>query len=430
MKRELEKKYKKILIHELVPALGCTEPGAIAYAAFKARELLEILPEHIDITCSGNVIKNVKGVVVPNSNGLRGIEAAAILGVMVDADCRELEILSCVKDEDIDRTKALMGTGYCNCYLEKGEGNLYIRIVAKASDDEAEVILKGHHTNIVYLRKNSEILLNNNNNVHKDLIEEYKQALNVKDIVEFADSTDYSDIKNILSAQIQYNTDIAKEGMTNEYGASVGRTLIKVDGSGIKTRAKAMTAAASDARMGGCSLPVVVNSGSGNQGITVTVPVVEYAAEIGVSEEKLYRALILSNLIAIHIKRRIGVLSAFCGAVSAGCASGAAITYLYGGDYEMICSTIINTLGNISGIVCDGAKSSCAAKIASSVDAAVLAHDMTMHKKMFKYGEGLVVKDIEKTISNIGHVGREGMEETDIEILTLMLEDENKSRSA
>ena len=426
MNRETEKAYKSILQYELVPAFGCTEPGAVAYAAAKARSILGEFPEHIDIMCSGNVIKNVKGVVVPNSGGMHGIEAAAVLGSMLECGGDELEVLSSADEEDIRRTKELLGTGFCKCGLEEGEGNMYIRVLVVKGDDEAEVRIKGQHTNIIYVRKNNEVLSSVEDSRQSNDISKLKSLLNVKDIVEFADTTDYSEIKNLLDDQINFNMQVAFEGINNDYGASVGKTLLDNNGTGIKVRAKAMAAAASDARMGGCSLPVMINSCSGNQGITVSVPVVEYAKELKVSEDKLYRALMLSNLIAVHIKNHIGVLSAFCGAVSAGCASGAAITYLHGGTYEQICSTIINTLGNLSGVVCDGAKSSCAAKIASSVDAAILAHDMTMAGRCFSYGEGLVIDDIEKTIANIGIVGKEGMRETDVKILNLMLEDENR----
>lgn len=426
MNGETVKAYKSILKYEMVPAFGCTEPGAVAYAAAKARNLLGAFPDHIDMVCSGNVIKNVKGVIVPNSGGLHGIEAAAVLGSMLDCGGDELEVLSSADDEDIKLTKELLGTGYCSCGLEEGEGNMYIRVLAAKGTDEAEIKIKGQHTNIIYMRKNNEIIVDVKDNQQYDDISSLKSMLNIKEIVEFADTADYSDIKSLLDDQIEFNMQVALEGIHNEYGAAVGKTLMESNGSCLRVRAKALAAAASDARMGGCTMPVMINSCSGNQGITVSVPVVEYARELKVSEDTLYRALIMSNLVAVHIKNHIGVLSAFCGAVSAGCASGAAITYLYGGTYEQICSTIINTLGNVSGVVCDGAKASCAAKIASSVDAAILAHDMTMAGRSFSYGEGLVIEDIEKTISNIGIVGKEGMRETDVKILNLMLEDENR----
>lgn len=428
MNREVETAYKKILRYELVPAFGCTEPGAVAYAASKARTLLGKFPEHLDVICSGNVIKNVKGVVVPNSGGLHGIEAAAVLGAMLDCGDSELEVLSCAGEEDRQRTKELLGTGYCSCGLELGEGNMYIRVLAAGGNDEAEVRIKERHTNVIYMRKNDDVLLDISSDDDQSDMERSKALLNVADILDFAETADYSDIEELLRDQAELNMAVAEEGIRKVYGAAVGRTLLENNENDIKTRAKAYAAAASDARMGGCAFPVVVNSCSGNQGITTSIPVVLYARELGIGKDRLYRALLLSNLIAVHIKRHIGVLSAFCGAVSASCASGAAITYLYGGTYQQICHTIVNTLANVGGIVCDGAKASCAAKIASSVDAALLAHDMAMAGSRFAGGEGIVAEDVEKTIENIGIVGKDGMKETDITILKLMLEDENRKR--
>ena len=426
MKTEMVKAYKEILRFELVPAFGCTEPGAVAYAASKARGLLGGFPDHIDITCSGNIIKNVKGVTVPNSGGMRGIDAAAILGAAIECGSEELEVLSLATEEDRKRAGELVGTGFCTCHLESDEGNVYIRVTATKGRDEAEVIIRDRHTNIIYMRKNDEVLLQNDSESDELRMEELKKKLNVRDIIEFADNADYSDMAELLRDQVRFNEKVAEEGMRNEYGAAVGRMLLECGGNSIRNRVRAYAAAASDARMGGCSLPVVVNSCSGNQGITTSVPVAEYARELGVAEDKMYRALILSNLVAVHIKRHIGVLSAFCGAVSAGCASGAAVTYMCGGTYEQICATIINTLANVGGIVCDGAKASCAAKIASSVDAAMMAHDMAMRGKRFAGGEGIVAGDVEKTIANVGRVGKDGMRETDITILNIMLEDENR----
>lgn len=305
---------------------------------------------------------------------------------------------------------------------------MYIRVLAAGGNDEAEVRIKERHTNVIYMRKNDDVLLDISSGDDQSDMERSKALLNVADILDFAETADYSDIEELLRDQAELNMAVAEEGIRKVYGAAVGRTLLENNENDIKTRAKAYAAAASDARMGGCAFPVVVNSCSGNQGITTSIPVVLYARELGIGKDRLYRALLLSNLIAVHIKRHIGVLSAFCGAVSAGCASGAAITYLYGGTYQQICHTIVNTLANVGGIVCDGAKASCAAKIASSVDAALLAHDMAMAGSRFAGGEGIVAEDVEKTIENIGIVGKDGMKETDITILKLMLEDENRKR--
>ena len=415
--------YVQILKGELVPALGCTEPGAVAYAAAKAVSVLGTFPDRIEISCSGNIVKNVKGVVVPNSGGLRGIEAAAVLGAVVGKADNMLEVLNHVERPDIDKTKQLLGTGFCRCLLEEGEGNLYIDVLAEGGGHSARTVIKDSHTNIILIQKDGETSYSKDCDDADESAAEMKKLLNVKDILNFADTLQVEDVKEILDHQMKVNTAIAEEGLAHEYGAAVGKTLLEAYGDDIKIRAKAKAAAGSDARMGGSSMPVVINSGSGNQGITVTVPVVEYAKELGADDDRLYRALAVSNLISIHIKRHIGKLSAFCGAVSAACGSGAAITWLMGGGYDQVSSTITSTLANVGGIVCDGAKASCAAKIASSLDAAILANSMTFQKRAFQEGEGIVDGDIEKTIENIGHIGREGMKFTDTEILHLMIGD-------
>lgn len=425
MEKEMYSSYIDILRSELVPALGCTEPGAIAYASAKAAATLGHFPEHIDIRCSGNIVKNVKGVVVPNSGGLRGIEAAAVLGAVAGKENAEnqLEVLDCVTEADIEKTKKLLAEDFCRCGLQEGESNLYIDVTVNAGEETARVVVKDNHTNIILIEKNGKTIFEKASKEEKVSLEEKKELLTVRGIIAFADTAAIEDVKDILDHQINANLAIAEEGLTNSYGAAVGKTLIENYGDDIKIRAKAKAAAGSDARMGGSSMPVVINSGSGNQGITVTVPVVEYARELGAGDDKMYRALLISNLISIHIKSFIGKLSAFCGAVSAACGSGAAITYLHGGGFDEISSTIVNTVGNVGGIVCDGAKASCAAKIASALDAAILAHNMTEKNRHFCEGEGLVDRDIEKTIANIGHVGKEGMRETDTEILHLMIGD-------
>jgi L-cysteine desulfidase len=423
MNKEICQAYIEILKSELIPALGCTEPGAIAYASAKAAEVLGVFPEHIEIKCSGNIIKNVKGVVVPNSGGLRGIEAAAVLGAIAGKRGaeNELEVLHRITEEDIRETSKLLKQDFCKCTLQEGESNLYIEVSAVCADHQAQIIVKDSHTNIVLIKKDGELLFEKDMQGDGGRLEEKKKLLNVKDIIDFADTVNLEEVKDILSYQIHVNTAIAEEGLTNEYGASVGKTLLESYGNDIKVRAKAKAAAGSDARMGGSSMPVVINSGSGNQGITVSVPVVEYAKELGADQEQMYRALLISNLLSIHIKKYIGRLSAFCGAVSAACGSGAAITYLYGGNFEAISSTIVNTIGNVGGIVCDGAKASCAAKIASSLDAAIMAHNMTAQNRKFQKGEGIITDDIEKTIEIFGYIGREGMKETYTWILLLML---------
>lgn len=421
MDQSLYQNYVKILNNELVPALGCTEPIAIAYAAAKARATLGTFPDRVEMHCSGNIIKNVMGVTVPNSGGLRGIDVAATLGIVGgDAD-RELEVLEDITQEDIDKTKQLVDEGFCQCKLQEDVENLYI--VAKVIKDEhfAEVTIINRHTLITKIVKDGEVLFEHKvSEESPDYVD--KSLLNVKDILTFADEVNIDDIREAISSQITLNSAISDEGMKNHYGAEVGRTLLEVYGDDVKVRARARAAAGSDARMGGCSLPVVINSGSGNQGMTVSLPVIEFAKELNASEEKLYRALVVSNLIAIHQKKYIGSLSAYCGAVSAACGAGAAITYLYGGNEEEVGLTITNTIGNVGGIVCDGAKSSCAAKIASAVEAAVLAHYMASKHHCFQPGEGIVQNDVEGTIRSMGYIGRVGMKITDTEILNIMID--------
>lgn len=419
MKSPHYRNYIRILEHELIPALGCTEPIAIAYAAAKARAVLGCEPKHIEIRCSGNIIKNVKGVTVPNSGGLVGIEAAAILGAICGSADSELEVLESVKAEDIARCKTLMEEKLCSVTLVKDVDNLYVVAYLTAGEHSAAVSVVNRHTLITCIEKDGEVIFRNNIAKAEERAEDYS-GLNVRSILDFADEVDIEDVRHIIAPQIELNSAIAREGMRGNYGASVGYTMLQVFGDNVRTRACAMAAAGSDARMGGCALPVIINSGSGNQGMTVCLPVIEYAKDLKVSEEKLYKALVLSNLIAIHLKKYIGSLSAFCGAVSAASAAGAGITYLFGGDYEEIGYTIVNTLGNVGGIVCDGAKASCAAKIASAVHAAIISHYMGSHERVFRAGEGFVKDDLEATIRSMGYIGRVGMKETDEEILNVM----------
>lgn len=413
-----------ILNSELVVALGCTEPIAIAYAGARARQVLGAMPDKCTVCCSGNIVKNVKGVVVPNSGGLKGIETAAILGIVGgDPDCG-LTVLKTVTEEHIDKTKELLATDFCQCKLLANVAGLYINVKLSAGEATAEVVIADYHTNIVRITKNGEdIFAKEHFSSAKGENEPDKSQLNVKDILTFADELKIDDVRQVLSRQIEYNSAISQEGLRHPYGVEVGRSLMSdFDSKSVKLRAKAAAAAGSDARMSGCPLPVVINSGSGNQGITVTMPVVEYAKEYGASEDKLYRALVVSNLVAIHQKKYIGSLSAYCGVVSAACGSGAGIAYLLDCSYEEICNTITNTIGTIGGMVCDGAKPSCAAKIASAVEAAILALHLSRKNRVFQPGEGLVKADVEQTITSIGRMGRDGMKATDVEILNIMLE--------
>lgn len=422
MEKSLYDNYVNILRRELVPALGCTEPIAIAFASAKAVQVLGEFPERIEMDCSGNIIKNVKGVTVPNSDGMKGIDAAAILGAVGGDAEKELEVLEAVTPEHIRRTKELAARKICTCNLVDGVENLYITARVIKGESLAEVTIVSHHTNVVRVVKNGEVLLDRPVEAESEEAGTDKSKLTVKDILDFADEVDIADIEEVISRQVELNSAIAQEGLDNNYGAQIGKTLMHVWGKSVTTRACARAAAGSDARMGGCSLPVVINSGSGNQGMTVSLPVIVYAEEWEVSREKMYRALVVSNLIAIHQKHYIGSLSAYCGAVSAACGAGAGITYMYGGSYEQVSLTIINTLGNVGGIVCDGAKPSCAAKIASSVDAALIAFHLSLQNKSFLPGEGIIKGDIEETIKSMGYIGRVGMRSTDTEILNVMID--------
>ncbi len=422
LSKELMDNYTDILRNELIPAMGCTEPIAIAYAAAMARKILADEPEHITINCSGNMIKNVKGVKVPNSGGQRGIEVAATLGVVGGNPDKKLEVIAEVTDEDREKTRELVAQKFCDCNYVENVPNLYIQAIIRSKDHDAEVVIAEHHTDIALIKRDGQVL------VEQGIKNEYSEAIHagdrnlmsLKGLLDYANLVDLSEVQDILNRQIKMNSAISQEGLDNPWGASVGKTILENFGNNVKSCACACAAAGSDARMSGCPMPVVINSGSGNQGITVTMPVVVYARELSLSDEKRMRALIISNLVSIYIKHYIGALSAFCGAVSASCGAGAAITYMSGGDYAHIAKTITNTLANVGGIVCDGAKPSCAAKIAASVHAAILAHYMSMNDKSFQPGEGIVEEDVEQTIKNMGYIGKIGMMPTDKEILNVM----------
>lgn len=423
LRRETYENYVKILEEELIPALGCTEPIAIAYASAKARETLGQFPDRIIAECSGNIIKNVKGVIVPTTKNLRGIQAAAIIGAVGGDASRELEVLTTVTSAHLEKTRELMGQGVCEEKLLATPAKLHIIIRMYKGEHSAMVEIIHTHTGIVRIEKDGEAILELPHSMEEsDEGATDRGCLNIADIYEFANTVEIEDVRTLLDRQIEYNTQISKEGLNGLYGANVGMTLLNAYGDDVKVRAKAAAAAGSDARMSGCEMPVVINSGSGNQGMTVSLPVIEYAKELSVTKERLYRALCISNLVAIHQKSKIGRLSAYCGAVSAATGAGAAITYLYGGGVKEISDTIVNTLGNVSGIVCDGAKPSCAAKIASSVDAAIMAFTMTLQGRHFRPGEGIIKDEIESTIDSVSNMAKNGMKETDEEILKIMVE--------
>ncbi len=426
MDERVYQSYLRILKEELVPALGCTEPVALAYGAAIARKVFGPLPEHMDVFCSGNIIKNVKSVTVPNSGGMHGIEAAAVLGAVVGRPEKRLEVLGDVTEKEQEITRGLLEKRFCTCHLEEGVENLYIRVEMAGDGHLVKVVLSEKHTRVERVERDGEILFSCQKEEAPEKKEDERALLNVKDILAFAEEVKMEDMEEVIGRQVEMNTAISEEGLKNHYGAEVGRTLLAAYGDDIKIRAKAKAAAGSDARMNGCAMPVVINSGSGNQGMACSLPVIEYAKELKAPEEKMYRALAVSNLVAIHQKKYIGSLSAYCGAVSAACGAGAAITWLYGGDYEAVSRTITNTIANMGGVVCDGAKSSCAAKIASSVDAAIMAYMLENAQHCFKPGEGLVQDDVEDTIRNMGYVGRVGMKSTDVAILKLMIDQEKE----
>lgn len=425
MKRTDEKyqAYVKILEEELVPAMGCTEPIALAYAAAKARETLGCLPDRVEIGASGSIIKNVKSVIVPNTGHLKGIPAAAAAGIVAGDASRELEVIADVSEEE---TKAiaeyLKNTRITVEHIDQGI-TFDILVTVKKGDSYARVRLANYHTNIVLVEKDGEKLLDLPVEGEKEEGLTDRSLLDVEDIWDFINTVEIDDIRAVISRQIEYNTAIAKEGLRGDYGANIGSVLLSAYGDDVKNRAKAMAAAGSDARMNGCELPVIINAGSGNQGMTCSLPVLEYAKELKSGEDQLYRALALSNLVAIHQKTGIGRLSAYCGAVSAGAAAGAGIAYLCGGGYEEVIHTVVNALAIVSGIVCDGAKASCAAKIASAVDAGILGYHMYLNGQQFYAGDGIVTKGIEGTITNIGRLGKEGMKETNEEIIKMMIEE-------
>lgn len=415
--------YLKILEEELIPAMGCTEPIALAYAAAKARELLGALPDRVEIGASGSIIKNVKSVIVPNTGHLRGIPAAAAAGIIAGKAEKSLEVISEVSEEQIEQIKDFLETAKISVeHMDQGI-TFDILVDAFHGSDHVRVRIANFHTNLVYLEKNGTVLLDIpvEENSEKGLTD--RSILTVESIWDFITTVSIDDIKNVLKRQIEYNTAIAEEGLKNDYGANIGKVLLKTYGNDVRTRAKAMAAAASDARMNGCELPVIINAGSGNQGITCSLPLLEYVKEYHISEEKMYRALALSNLIAIHQKTGIGRLSAYCGAVTAGAAAGAGIAYLCGGGYEEVVHTVVNALAIVSGMVCDGAKASCAAKIAASVDAGILGYHMYLNGQQFYAGDGIVTKGVEATISNVGRLGKQGMKETNEEVIKMMIGD-------
>lgn len=421
-KKEIYSAYTEILKEELMAAMGCTEPIALAYAAAIARRELNDLPDKVLVQTSGSIIKNVKSVIVPNTGHLKGIPAAVSAGIVAGNPDKELEVIADVSKDDIKNIEKFMQEK--EIVVEHlDEGIIFdIVITLYKGEDYAKVHIINSHTNVVLVEHNHQVLKSSDclNDMPSDTAK--YELLNMKDIWDYINHVELVDIKDILDRQIAYNMAIAEEGLQADYGANIGKVILSSDANSLKARAAAMAAAGSDARMNGCELPVIINSGSGNQGITVSVPVITYAKELKATDEQLYRALALSNLTAIHQRTPIGRLSAYCGAVNAGAAAGAGIAYLSGGDYEAVIHTVVNALAIVSGIICDGAKASCAGKIAFAVEAGILGYNMYMQGQQFYGGDGIVKKGIEDTLKSVGRLGKDGMKGTNEEIIEIMLE--------
>ena len=419
----LYQQFIAILNEELRPAMGCTEPIALAYAGAKAREVLGRLPSRIDVLVSGNIIKNVKSVVVPNTGGLRGIAAAVCAGVVAGDAAKQLEVIASVSAQKQAELKAYIAETEINIVPSSSELVFDIDITLYAGDDKTRVRIVNHHTNIVHISRNEDVLLELPFEESSEDNLTDKSCLSIERIVEFADVLDIEDVRDSIGRQLEYNLAIAREGIANSWGANIGSVILNQQGNSNNRRAAAYAAAGSDARMSGCEMPVIILSGSGNQGITASVPVAMYAEAFGSTEEELFKAVVVSDLVTVHQKTGIGRLSAYCGAISAGCGAGAGIAYLHGGRYEAVAHTVVNAIAILSGTICDGAKPSCAAKIAAAVDAGILGYNMYLENQQFYGGDGIVTKGADKTVSNIGRLAREGMRETDQTILRIMLSD-------
>ena len=417
------RQFVAILREELRPAMGCTEPIALAYAGAKAAQLLGALPEQIEVEVSGNIIKNVKSVVVPNTGGLRGIAAAVCAGVVAGKAEKELEVISTVSEEERARLRQFMKDVVVDIRPSSAELVFDIHLTLHRGCDTAEVRIVNHHTNVVYLRRNDQVLLELPVEESSEDNLTDKSCLSIQRIVDFADSLSIEDVRDCVGRQIEYNMAIAEAGLEGDWGANIGSVILRQQGASLEKRACAYAAAGSDARMSGCEKPVIILSGSGNQGITACVPVVVVARDMDATEEELIRAVVVSDLVTIHQKTGIGRLSAYCGAISAGCGAGAGIAYLRGGRDHAVAHTVVNGIAILSGTICDGAKPSCAAKIAAAVDAGILGYDMYLEKQQFYGGDGIVTKGVDQTVTNVGRLAREGMKETDRTILEIMLSD-------
>lgn len=420
MDQKIYQEYVKILKEELVPAMGCTEPIAIAYGAAVAADALGMEPEHVEVWASANIIKNVKSVVVPCTGGQRGIAAAVCAGIVAADPGKGLEVLAGMTEGQKEKAKCLQ-EALPITVNESPSGYIFdIQIKACAGEHSGFAQIAGFHTNVICIKKDGEVVLEKEYTEQGQSYATDRGLLTVERIAAFAECVDIADVEEVLDRQVAYNTAIAEEGMRGSWGAQIGKILMEFYGDSVHNRAKAMAAAGSDARMNGCELPVIINSGSGNQGMTASLPVVVYARELKASREALLRALVVSNLVTIHLKTGIGRLSAYCGAISAGCGAGAGISWLYGGRAYEISHVIVNAVAINSGVVCDGAKASCAAKIASAVEAGLLGVYMQRKNMQFHGGEGIIHKGVENTIRNIGELASQGMRETDKTIIRIM----------
>jgi L-cysteine desulfidase len=413
--------YLAILKEELVPAMGCTEPICLAYAAAKAREVLGSLPKRVEIKASGNIIKNVKSVIVPNTKGMKGLKASVAAGIVAGNPDKALEVIAEVTPEQKKAISQFLDDTLMTIVPLNVIAQLDVTVTLYDEEQSSSVRIAGHHTNIVKIEKNDQVLFDSGYEADANAKLTDRKCLCMKKIYDFANTVDIDELKSIIGPQIECNKAIAMEGLKNNWGANIGSTILSF-GDDIRNRARAWAAAGSDARMSGCEMPVIINSGSGNQGMTVSLPILAYAEEYGIDEERTIRAIALSNLVAIHQKTGIGRLSAYCGAVSAGCASGCGIAYLLGESLDVIDHTLENALGIAAGIVCDGAKPSCAGKIAISVESGILGYEMAKKGNELLGGDGIVGNDVEETIDHIGRLGRLGMKQTDVEILKIMVE--------
>ncbi len=425
----LYQNYVNILHEELVPAMGCTEPIAIAYGCAVAQKELGELAEQVLVEASANIIKNVKSVIIPNTGGLKGIEAAAAVGIIAGKPEKDLEVIAEVDAAQREATSQYLAQGLIKVQLLESSRIFDLVITMRAGHRSVKLQIADRHTNIVFLQLDERILLAIPEGDRTETRKTDRSTLNIQQILEFADTVDLAEVAPVLARQIAFNVALAEAGLREDYGANIGKVLFARYGNDITNRAKAVTAAASDARMGGCPLPAIINSGSGNQGLTVSLPVIEYAKEFGIDDQRLYRALIVANLCTIHQKTGIGPLSAFCGAVCAGCGAGAGVAYLLGGGYPEVAHTIVNAVAIVSGMICDGAKASCAAKVAASVDAGLLGYYMYLEGQQFRGGDGIVTKGVENTIDNVGYLGKVGMRETDKEIIQIMLRPSQQNQS-